>query len=144
MKIASPINGKQASKPRNKPLNNPDDPDNPLVTDKQKAERLGDHYQHVSSDAFLDPNFAETKRTTEEKESHLFEQEPTNIEDYNSPITLKELNQALNNKKDSSPGHDNITYSMLKNLPHNYKEEITRLFNQIWTEGKIPKKYKIV
>ena len=41
----------------------------------------------------------------------------TNIEmKYNSPITEDELNQILQQSKDSTPGNDGICYSMIKNL----------------------------
>ena len=57
-------------------------------------------------------------------------------------ITMSELVTALNQTKNSSPGGDEISYSMLKSLKSNETEELLDLLNQCWQTGSIPKSWK--
>ena len=59
-----------------------------------------------------------------------------------SDITMCELKAALNQTKNSSPGSDEISYSMLKALNSNEIDELLALLNQSWQTGNIPKSWK--
>ncbi|CAH1985069.1 unnamed protein product [Acanthoscelides obtectus] len=50
---------------------------------------------------------------------------------FSHPITVTELEYALKNSNNSSPGWDNITYSMLWHLPLNAKQLLLELYNEI-------------
>ncbi|XP_023311923.1 uncharacterized protein LOC108915083 [Anoplophora glabripennis] len=47
-------------------------------------------------------------------------------------FTLPELNIALKQHNNTAPGKDNITYSMLAQLPENSKIELLEIYNTIW------------
>jgi len=79
---------------------------------------------------------------------------PADNEDYNSPISLRELLDAISSSHDSAPGPDDIHYQFLEHLPngsqmllldffnHNY---ITDLFPDSWHNAAIipiPKPHK--
>nr|CAI5836562.1 unnamed protein product [Callosobruchus analis] len=51
-------------------------------------------------------------------------------------ITINELEYALRNANNSSPGLDNITYSMIWHLPLNGKQLLLELYNDVWLENK--------
>lgn len=62
----------------------------------------------------------------------------TNIQ----PFSLEELKFILNNKKDTTPGLDQISYSMLRNLPTQIQKILIKLYNNILEGAPIPGKWK--
>lgn len=58
-------------------------------------------------------------------------------------FTFCELENALK-KKNSSPGHDGISYSMLFNLPDNAKLYLLDIFNLVLKTGYIPFQWRLV
>lgn len=58
-------------------------------------------------------------------------------------FTVHELNCCLK-KKDTAPGDDKITYSMLYNLPYTGKLYLLNLYNCIFSTGVIPKQWRTV
>ena len=102
------------------------------------ANLLGKRFSYVSSSK-SQPEFKEIQME-KEKEGFGFS---TNIEmKYNSPITEDELNQILQQSKDSTPGSDGICYSMIKNLSKATKQHFLNLLNKIFNEGTFPSKWK--
>ena len=63
-------------------------------------------------------------------------------EDYNSDIRIEELYQALESTKDTSPGEDEITYPLIKNLAQSNLLELLDIFNQIFQTGSYPQCWK--
>ena len=63
-------------------------------------------------------------------------------EDYNSPITIEELDKALTRTKNTSPGEDEIPYLILKNLHPNMKRELLNIYNQCFFTGEFPRAWK--
>ena len=61
-------------------------------------------------------------------------------EDYNSPITMKEILDTLKNVKDSATGDDQIHYFMLKNLPTQSLEFLKKFYNIVFFEKCISRK----
>jgi ribonuclease HI len=64
-------------------------------------------------------------------------------DEYNVIFTELEMRQIISNLKGNSPGIDCIHNNMIKNLPDNYLDLLMGLINVIWTEGTIPKNWKI-
>ena len=64
-------------------------------------------------------------------------------EPYNGPITLAELKGCLKTTKETSPGKDEITYSMLKNAHELFIRLLLKLYNKIYTEHVFPTKWLI-
>ncbi len=63
--------------------------------------------------------------------------------DADTPIVMHELTEAMNNKKDTSPGMDSVTYSMVIHSPICIKERIVELFNKILRVGHLPDEWKM-
>ncbi|KAM7284950.1 uncharacterized protein ISCGN_031948 [Ixodes scapularis] len=60
-----------------------------------------------------------------------------------SPFSKNELLTALYSiKRNTTPGPDSITYTMLKNLPKNYIDALLNQINQAWESGNIPHEWK--
>lgn len=59
-------------------------------------------------------------------------------------ISMQELEKTLFRCKDSSPGCDNVTYSMLRFLPESGKRLLLFLFNKFLTTGFVPKQWRDV
>jgi hypothetical protein len=60
-----------------------------------------------------------------------------------TPFTMSELMSALSNSKsNSAPGHDRITYTVLKSLSENFLSRLLALYNRSWTNNQVPKKWK--
>ena len=56
----------------------------------------------------------------------------------NKPITLEEYQEAIRNLNDSSPGHDEISYKMIKNVHPTLINTILALYNLILDSGYFP------
>ena len=56
-------------------------------------------------------------------------------------MNIKKLDYqyALKTVKDSSPGSDEITYSMIKQMHPSMQEAIIQLYNKILTQRQIPR-----
>lgn len=63
-------------------------------------------------------------------------------EGYNVDFTPEELEWAIRRSNGLSAGVDNVGYPMIRNLPHNSKVALLAIYNKIWAEGKIPKRWK--
>ncbi|GFO12290.1 reverse transcriptase [Plakobranchus ocellatus] len=114
------------------------------VNDKDKAELLSKQFEFISSDENLEPEFREIKEKAKKDKYKLLAKEVCrhNIEYYNLPISLKEMQEVLDNKKKSAPGEDAITYEIINQTPPSFKLKILALFNAIWISGDIPEQFK--
>ena len=112
---------------------------NEIIDDpKSIADKIGDAFAKVSSEASCSPKFLKFKRQNSKVVNFL-----TKIDYiYNSPITICELEAALVECNDSAPGPDEIHNRMLKNLPEESKNYIVELFNYIFSEGAFPEDWK--
>lgn len=59
------------------------------------------------------------------------------------PFTMQELRICLK-KKDTSPGSDGITYSMVSHLPSNGIEFLLNIYNTIYRLGILPKQWRTI
>lgn len=57
-------------------------------------------------------------------------------------FSLYELKRAIMSVKETSPGKDEICYSMIGKLSDIALASILKLYNKIWEEGKLPKSWK--
>ncbi|XP_062527025.1 RNA-directed DNA polymerase from mobile element jockey isoform X1 [Bombyx mori] len=58
-------------------------------------------------------------------------------------FTLPELHSALNSRRDTAFGLDNISYKMLKNLSVDVKKMLILILNLLWNASLIPPEWKI-
>ena len=118
---------------------------NTIITeDKEKADALAQHYDNMAKDSNLDPDFKIIKITKEKEfDENLPNIRHDNENNLNKNFTMFELNQALNSKRNSSPGGDTIAYEMLKQLPNESKIELLKLINTSWERGEVPPDWKL-
>jgi potassium voltage-gated channel Eag-related subfamily H protein 8 len=64
-----------------------------------------------------------------------------NLESYNVPFSLTELQIALHKAHDSAAGPDNVHYQMLKHLPKIAQSTLLHVFNDLWLRGKFPESW---
>nr|CAI5829658.1 unnamed protein product [Callosobruchus analis] len=67
-----------------------------------------------------------------EEETHYNQ---TNNDFFDTPITY-EFNYILKNTSNTSPGYDQVTYDMLRNLPLSAKLYLIEIYNAVWLDGK--------
>ena len=115
--------------------------DNKILTDSQQiADKLAATFANNSSNISLSHyDLNKKQQITCQLNVHSFVS--SNGYKYNTPISMAELNGALDNVKGSSPGPDGITYKMLKNLKEESKIAILKLYNIIWHLQKIPQQW---
>ena len=118
----------------------------PIVTNKEKADLLGKTFSDISSDGNYNDTFRAHMAHIETHQQHLFTDDRTDASKYpelNEPYTFHELCSAVKqSKKNKSPGEDRISYEMLQHLPNKSLKVILKLYNQIYTSGKIPQMWK--
>ena len=139
-KLVSSMEGRQKQGPNTVILKDSGGRD--VISNKDKAELLGKHYENISADSNLDNEFLMKKNRHKISNPHLFRKQNNSIDPINNDFNLQELLGTLRTKKTSAPGEDGISYDILKNIHIFGLKEILRLFNTIWNSGSIPKIFK--
>jgi len=89
------------------------------ITNADKANLIAEVLPNASSDKNYTEEFVQHRQNTE----HVYKQEHPDLNDdceINENFTSEELKKALKQcKNETSPGLDNITYEMVKNIPPN-------------------------
>jgi ribonuclease HI len=115
-------------------------------TDIDKANAFAKVFDINSGDSGLHKDFFRhrtdaVREFLKEKKTLPDDSEDLNgvLKALNSRITITELNQVLNEKStDPSPGSDNITLPIIRNLPLYYKEWLVGAFNIFYDTGTLP------
>ena len=109
---------------------------NTFITDpREKANCLVTWFAGVASlDRYEVP--VDFVQTIEEAKNN------NNFEDYNSDLTMLELEETLQRAKNTAAGKDQISNKMLKILPENIKNELLMIFNKCFTDGVCPSAWK--
>ena len=108
-----------------------------------KAEEIISHFSSRTATASLPPQTQ--LRLAELREGRIREIDlaASLHVDSDSPFTLQELSIALQRPKDSSPGDDLITYSMLRHAPPETHQLMLHLFNDSLSNGELPPSWKV-
>ena len=109
------------------------------TTQDEIANRLAESFCSTSSYNNCSPTFQQI-RTLQESSPLDFSTDESF--DYNLPFTMIELKTALSSAANTSPGPDNIHYSMIKYLPQNALEHLLSLFNRFWSTSFYPEKWR--
>ena len=126
--------------------NNPPNPNTPvqfngelIFDDKKKAEAGVRHLSQTigKEDPFIktvlhSKVFSKARKLAEEKSN----------EPYNLPFTDVELEVVLNKLPETAPGPDRIHPALLKNLPTKWRQELLKIINILWKEGRFPDCWK--
>ena len=113
-KLVSSMEGRQTQGPNTIILK--DKEGNDVVSNKDKSNLLGDHYENVTSDNNLDPTFLRKKLQHKINNPHLFRKQENTLDPINNLFKMKELIGTLKGKTNSAPGEDGISYEILKHL----------------------------
>jgi len=109
-----------------------------ITTVQGIVQELGDQFASASSSSNYSLHFQNLKTELEVPLDFS-----SNIsQSYNHPFSLNELESVLHSLKDSSPGHDNITYSMIQHLPPEALRLLLTLYNTIWSTGVYPQVWR--
>lgn len=107
-----------------------------IVTDTEEIANLfGAHQEKVSSNQNYSPNFLRIKDEAESLPLEIFV-DPLNP--LNRELTYLEFSEALNSRKDTAPGPDNIIIGMIKHLTVENKLIILKFLNKVFTSDNFP------
>lgn len=113
--------------------------ENQVVLDKKEiVNGLAKNMAHISSFNGRNKDFLDFKHSHTEEISFSCNDK----NDYNTPITKRELNASIQQCNMSAVGEDNIHYLMLKNLSSKGIKYIRDFFNLIYLKGFFPKSWR--
>ena len=101
------------------------------------AEAFARHFSNVSSVSHYSTTFQRIRERT-----LVVPPYSTNMEAYNVPFAEDELDYALTMSSPTSPGGDDILYSMLSNMPLTSKRFLLEVLNRFWCTGTSPVSWK--
>lgn len=108
--------------------------DGVLVSDAgEVAEVFGRHFAIISSALHYSPAFRNIRNSTT-----VVPPPSLNSEAHNLPFSVEELDHAILLSSPTSPGEDEILYSMISNLPQVTKEFLLDILNNFWSTGTSP------
>ena len=114
-----------------------------VVTDSREiADLLADQYENASSDNNLSEEFIRHRRRFETEQESILNDRSEYGGAINELFTMQELRTALAAAKDTAPGRDNITASMLRHLPESSLQVLLDLYNETWRQQQLPKEWK--
>ncbi|XP_055924649.1 uncharacterized protein LOC129956736 [Argiope bruennichi] len=102
------------------------------------ANVIGETFADVSSSVPNNPTFRAIKRQAEQVPLKF---RTRRVLSYNYNFKILELRNALSHTRDTSPGVDGITYSMLRHLDETSLLHLLHLFNRIWSEQTFPEQW---
>ena len=106
---------------------------------KAIANCIGETLQSTSS---REGNREKFQRKRREEEKHPVDFGKNTKDSYNIDFSMMELDSALRNSNNSSPGPDTIPYEFLRQPPETSKYCLLKLYNQIWETGDFPANWK--
>ena len=108
---------------------------------REVAAVLAENFAAVSEDHNYPVQFRQHKEHIERRNLPFNEPSAGN-EVYNMRFTIAELQDALKATKESSPGQDQISYSMMKSLHDTMMKLLLDAFNRIYIEQQFPTTWK--
>ncbi|XP_055951523.1 LOW QUALITY PROTEIN: podocin-like, partial [Argiope bruennichi] len=100
---------------------------------------MGQTFADISSSTSCNSAFLKKKRRAEQLKLKF---ETRSCFSYNCTFLIYELKKALSRTRDTSPGVDGITYSMLRHLDESSLFHLLHLFNRIWNEQVFPEQWR--
>ncbi|KAK7899409.1 hypothetical protein WMY93_020262 [Mugilogobius chulae] len=117
--------------------------DRQAVTDKEKSEMMVETFVKVHGSGNLSDESKRRRELTARQWRPLLE-DVNGMEDHpiNLPFSSDELHRALTMTGNTSPGKDEVSYAMLRNLGEVGILYLLELYNRVWREGKLPRAWK--
>lgn len=112
------------------------------ISNFEKAEMMVSNLSKVHSSSNLSEEERRGREETRRVYTENIQKKGKSDDKYNVPFTMRELRNALDKCKNSAPGHDEISYNMLRHLSNKGIQKVLNLFNKVWEEGKIPTGWK--
>ena len=101
------------------------------------AEIFGQHFANISSASHYSLYFRNIRENTT-----IVPPASRNSEPYNLPFSINELDHAISLSSPTSPGEDEIIYSMISHLPQCTKNFFLNVLNKFWCLGTSPMTWK--
>lgn len=112
-----------------------------ITSSKEIAEVMAKILAHVHSTGNLQPEEKKGREETVKKYQYEIDSEVSEDGVLGVVFTKTELNKASKKLGKSSPGTDQICYSMLENLSDKGKDVLS-MSNKIWMNSRIPRTWK--
>ena len=117
--------------------------DDTLTQDPNETSNIfAEAFASVSDTSNYSPTFQRHKLQSE-KIALKIEDTSTVPKSYNLPFTIEEFHEALSSTKETSPGLDKITFSMIKNLHSSLQSYILEVYNRIYLSSLFPTLWKV-
>lgn len=113
-----------------------------LVDPFLKANAFVEQVASISNDSNYTEDFRNYKTEFEKVNYTILHHTEDFLSDLNEPFTIHELTGALSKTKESSPGADRISYTLLKRLPTQCLLLVLQFFNSIWEQQILPTSWK--
>lgn len=106
-----------------------------IVSDPEKANAFGNYFQKIG---IKDRDTNKELPKAPNNDIHIL-----NVDHViNEPFFITEFEKAVQSRKRTAPGKDNIPYFVYENLPKAIKEIMLNIINLIWKTGEIPLQLK--
>ena len=110
----------------------------------EKARMCDKAFQEVHNSTSLGVENIKMREETLKSEGWKLDFVREESNSYNVFFSLKELKDAVQAGANTSPGQNEISYKMLKQLDDIALDEILALFNYGWEEHQLPIKWKLL
>lgn len=107
-----------------------------------EANRLAVLFATRAAPSTLPPDVQDALLEHYEMRQRLITEACSRPSDLDTPITLNELRAAHKEGKDTAPGHDGVTYSLLSRMGPAAELSLLQLYNMSLTAGRVPKTWK--
>lgn len=113
-----------------------------ILDSKGKSELLGQQFVKIHSNDNLTVEERRARQRTVGKCLDILEDVGYYDNAINDEFSMWELNRVLNKCRNTTPGEDDISYCMLRNLSDRCKRVLLKLYNKVWEEGNLPEQWK--
>lgn len=108
----------------------------------QEAQRLAVQFAGRTYSSSLPANITVKLQEKQSERQQRVDQACAQADDTDRDFTLQELKAAMKKSKDTAPGHDHLTYSMVAHLGMAGEVALLRIINTSWQQGQLPDMWK--
>ena len=112
------------------------------VTDEEKANILGKSFANIHSGNHLDDLHRMRKEQVLRENQEILRKKYNVDTTLDNEMTMSELEIAIHGTGYTATGQDQLSHAMFRKLPDQVLSIILELFNKIWREGFMSKRWK--